>query len=39
MDMTSIIISLTTVALSLIVLGGVYAAMYCLNRDVNKTNR
>jgi hypothetical protein len=39
MDGTSIIISLTTIGLSALVLGIVYAAMYCLNRDVNKTNR
>ena len=39
MDMTSIIISVTTIGLSLLALGTIYAVMYCLNREVDKTNR
>jgi heme/copper-type cytochrome/quinol oxidase subunit 2 len=39
MDTTSVIISVTTIVLALIVLGVVYAVMYCLNKEVDKTNR
>jgi len=39
MDTTSIIISVTTIVLSLLALGTIYAVMYCLNREVDKTNR
>ena len=36
---TSFIISVTTIVLSSLVLGIVYAAMYYLNREVDPTNR
>jgi hypothetical protein len=39
MDSTSIIISVTTIALSLLALGIIGSVMYCLNREVDKTNR
>lgn len=39
MDLTSIIISVTTVVLSLLALGIIYAVMLCLNKEVDKTNR
>ena len=39
MDTTSVIISVTTVVLSLLALGTIGAVMYCLNREVDKTNR
>jgi hypothetical protein len=39
MDRTSIIISVTTIVLSLLVLGIVFTVMRCLNQEVDKTNR
>jgi hypothetical protein len=39
MDTTSIIISVTTIVLSLLALGAIYTVMYCLNKEVDKTNR
>jgi len=39
MDRTSVIISATTVILSLLALGVIGTVMYCLNREVDKTNR
>ena len=36
---TSIIISVTTIVLSLLALGIIGSVMYCLNREVDKTNR
>jgi len=39
MDTTSLIIIATTLVLSGLVLGAVYAAMYCLNKEVDPTNR
>jgi hypothetical protein len=39
MDTTSIIISVTTIVLSLLALGTIFAVMYCLNKEVDKTNR
>jgi hypothetical protein len=39
MDTTSIIISVTTLVLSVLALGTIYAVMYCLNREVDKANR
>ena len=39
MDTTSIIISVTTIVVSLLALGAIYAVMYCLNKEVDKTNR
>jgi hypothetical protein len=39
MDTTSVIISVTTIVLSLLALGTIFAVMYCLNGEVDKTNR
>jgi hypothetical protein len=39
MDTTSVIISVTTVVLSLLALGVIGTVMYCLNSEVDKTNR
>jgi hypothetical protein len=39
MDLTSVIISVTTIVLSALALGIIYGVMYCLNREVDKTNR
>ena len=39
MDATSIIISVTTIVLSLLALGIIGSVMYCLNKEVDKTNR
>ena len=39
MDSTSVIIIATTLVLSLLALGTIYAVMYCLNSEVDKTNR
>ena len=39
MESSSIVIIVTTLVLSLIALGTIYAVMYCLNREVDKTNR
>ncbi len=39
MDTTSIIISVTTIVLSLLALGIIFSVMYCLNKEVDKTNR
>jgi hypothetical protein len=39
MDTTSIIISVTTIVLSLLALGIICTVMYCLNSEVDKTNR
>jgi hypothetical protein len=39
MDATSVIISVTTILLSLLALGAIGSVMYCLNREVDKTNR
>jgi hypothetical protein len=39
MDTTSVIISVTTIVLSLLVLGIVFTVMRCLNKEVDKTNR
>ena len=39
MDTTSIIISVTTVVLSVLALGIIYAVMRCLNKEVDNTNR
>lgn len=39
MDTTSVIISITTIVLSLLALGIIFTSMYCLNKEVDKTNR
>jgi hypothetical protein len=39
MDTTSVIISVTTIVLSLLALGIIGTVMYCLNREVDKSNR
>jgi hypothetical protein len=39
MDSTSLIIIATTLVLSALALGIIYAAMLCLNKEVDKTNR
>ena len=39
MDSTSVIISLTTIVLSALALGIIFTSMYCLNKEVDKSNR
>jgi hypothetical protein len=39
MDTTSVIISVSTIVLSLLALGIIGSVMYCLNREVDGSNR
>lgn len=39
MDSTSVVIIVTTLVLSALALGIIYAVMLCLNKEVDKTNR